>query len=907
MAASDGPTLFDEKEGSEVFGGTENPSALSTVVPLVQCRDGAYSVSPEAIALLETLGDEPVASVAVAGLYRTGKSFLLNRLLRTRAFETSSAVSSCTKGIILAIDRTGPHPILVLDTEGLGATDTSSDNHDARIFALALLLSSEFIYNSLGKVDETALGQLGLVLNLAEQLVDDSDPPCWNLTWIVRDFTLELIHPETKEMMTPTEYLTMALTIQGGLDAAKNKTRSTIQRLFDRRECITCPRPAHDELLGKLGDLDDSDLNPKFVAGVDAVRDRMKSAAPMKAGGRDLTGALFGSLVAQYCEAINGGRLPSVSDAWEAVVERENRAAADRVFSEFQALCERRRLDPPMALQSALLDGIEEAMTQYQHLALDRDHQPARDELRNRLGAHQTQVCTAAVSTYALRIKEEAEALSRPPAASLVELRSRFEKASAESNHPQEWQGAAFSGMWDAVERFSSKRESEHAHLSTQLAEAKLATERAQGAAVRERMEIEEEARKSIEAADLRVTEITSELEVSQRNERLAKDSSAEASAALSDETARADSALRELEEVRAMLDEARAKPNTPPPPPEIDTAALEMAEAAAAEASDKLRRAEAKMEEDAVRLLALEAEVEELNATRAERDDLKDRIRSHAEELARASAAADELERRSTEEAERTRKESEDAVSEMQALLRKERERGKRQREALVASADAAANSSAEALRQAQEETEQTRCAMERDQQKHREEIRSLQAAVSAKDSEIERYASNLREQATTAAAARREIMERHERATSQSLQRERETNATHAELVKQLTDGARESERRAATVEARLEVSERRREALETELTELQQRLTGGQQATADRAALRRELEAVRAMKDDVESRLAEARRESSDAVQARRSLEQRHRSEMSNLKVTYERQIANLEDRLEDLQQQ
>ena len=102
------------------------------------------------------------------------------------------------------------------------------------------LTQLEFTH-SLGKVDEAALGQLGLILNLAEQLVDDSDPPCWNLTWIVRDFTLELIHPETKEMMTPTEYLTMALTIQGGLDAAKNKTRSTIQRLFDRRECITCP------------------------------------------------------------------------------------------------------------------------------------------------------------------------------------------------------------------------------------------------------------------------------------------------------------------------------------------------------------------------------------------------------------------------------------------------------------------------------------------------------------------------------------------------------------------------------------------------------------------------------------------------------------------------------------------
>jgi GTPase Era involved in 16S rRNA processing len=38
-------------------------------------------VSPEAMTLLSSFGSERVGVIAVAGKYRTGKSFLLNRIL----------------------------------------------------------------------------------------------------------------------------------------------------------------------------------------------------------------------------------------------------------------------------------------------------------------------------------------------------------------------------------------------------------------------------------------------------------------------------------------------------------------------------------------------------------------------------------------------------------------------------------------------------------------------------------------------------------------------------------------------------------------------------------------------------------------------------------------------------------
>ena len=59
--------------------------------------------------------------------------------------------------------------VLVIDSEGLGAIDEDA-NHDTRIFLFSLLLSSYFIYNSVGSIDESALQNLSLIVNLSKQI-----------------------------------------------------------------------------------------------------------------------------------------------------------------------------------------------------------------------------------------------------------------------------------------------------------------------------------------------------------------------------------------------------------------------------------------------------------------------------------------------------------------------------------------------------------------------------------------------------------------------------------------------------------------------------------------------------------------------------------------------------------------
>lgn len=59
--------------------------------------------------------------------------------------------------------------ILVVDSEGIGAFDEDV-NHDTKIFLLALLLSSNFIFNSMNTIDENAINSLSLIINLSKEL-----------------------------------------------------------------------------------------------------------------------------------------------------------------------------------------------------------------------------------------------------------------------------------------------------------------------------------------------------------------------------------------------------------------------------------------------------------------------------------------------------------------------------------------------------------------------------------------------------------------------------------------------------------------------------------------------------------------------------------------------------------------
>jgi len=87
--------------------------------------------------------------------------------------------------------------VLLIDSEGFGGMDENI-NHDSRIFLFSLLLSTYFIFNSVGTIDENNLNSLSLIINLAKEIYqkntqEDSSSFFPSFLWVIRDFTLKMM------------------------------------------------------------------------------------------------------------------------------------------------------------------------------------------------------------------------------------------------------------------------------------------------------------------------------------------------------------------------------------------------------------------------------------------------------------------------------------------------------------------------------------------------------------------------------------------------------------------------------------------------------------------------------------------------------------------------------------------
>ena len=277
--------------------------------------------------------------VAVAGLYRTGKSYLLNRILldRNSGFGVGPTINPCTKGLwcwnrpVPATTRDGqPLSLLIVDSEGIGALD-EDQNHDLKIFTLAILSASTFIYNSVGSIDENALQNLSLVVNLTKsvqlsaQSNEEEDPdqlasyfPAF--FWVVRDFALQLISAEG-DPISPRDYLERALTPQKGFSddvEEKNRIRRLLTAYFRDRDCATLVRPLVDELkLQQLNSCTFEELRPEFVEQAMSLRKKvLERARPKTFRGEQLDGGMYLSMLEAYLRAINEGAVPNIQNAW---------------------------------------------------------------------------------------------------------------------------------------------------------------------------------------------------------------------------------------------------------------------------------------------------------------------------------------------------------------------------------------------------------------------------------------------------------------------------------------------------------------------------------------------------------------------------------------------------------------
>ncbi|KAL1790106.1 guanylate-binding protein 6-like, partial [Sigmodon hispidus] len=351
-------------------------SGLKMMAPicLVENHSEQLSVNQKAIKILDKIS-QPVVVVAIVGLYRTGKSYLMNCLAgQSHGFPLGSTVQSETKGIWMwcVPHPTKPkHTLVLLDTEGLGDVEKGDPKNDSWIFALAVLLSSSFVYNSMSTINHQALEQLHYVTELTELIRARSSPNCDGIQnstefvsffpdfiWTVRDFMLELkLHGKD---ITEDEYLENALKLIPGNNPriqASNLSRECIRHFFPERKCFVFDRPTNDkEFLRKLETITEDQLDPKFQEQTRTFVSYISTNAKTKTlrEGIKVTGNRLGTLVTTYVDAINSGAVPCLDDAVTTLAQRENSAAVQRAVEHYSEQMAQRLKLPTDTLQELL-------------------------------------------------------------------------------------------------------------------------------------------------------------------------------------------------------------------------------------------------------------------------------------------------------------------------------------------------------------------------------------------------------------------------------------------------------------------------------------------------------------------------------------------------------------------------
>ncbi|KAM7525066.1 hypothetical protein LguiA_014968 [Lonicera macranthoides] len=359
-------------------------------IRLVYCdENGKFQMDPEAVAVLQ-LVKEPVGVVSVCGRARQGKSFILNQLLgRSSGFQVASTHRPCTKGLWLwsnplrrtALDGT-EYSLLLLDSEGIDAYDQTG-TYSTQIFSLAVLLSSMFIYNQMGGIDEAALDHLSLVTEMTKHIrVRASEgrstasalgqfSPIF--VWLLRDFYLNLV--EDNRTITPRDYLELALKpVQGGIRdvAAKNEIRESIRALFPDRECFTLVRPLSNENdLQRLDQIQLENLRLEFRNDLNALTKFVfERTRPKQVGSTVMTGPIFARITQSFLDALNNGAVPTITSSWQSVEETECQRAYDLATEVYVSAFDRSKPPEEAALREAHEEASQKSVAAFNGTAL---------------------------------------------------------------------------------------------------------------------------------------------------------------------------------------------------------------------------------------------------------------------------------------------------------------------------------------------------------------------------------------------------------------------------------------------------------------------------------------------------------------------------------------------------------
>ncbi|XP_075727730.1 atlastin-1 [Rhipicephalus microplus] len=233
------------------------------------------------ILLAPKVKDKAVAVVSIIGAFRTGKSFLMNFLLRylsnpdkskwmededtpVQGFSWSTSSERHTQGILLWDEvflvptSTGDElAVVLMDTQGAFDSESSADEA-TNLFAISILTSSLQIFNISRNLQEDNLEHLQLVTEYGKLAQEDTEETMFQkLAFLIRDWQF----PDKAYGATGGRQLLEKFMSTSTKDQDKNSIRQCLSSCFSSIECFLMPHlgkeTTRESFDGRLCKLDD--------------------------------------------------------------------------------------------------------------------------------------------------------------------------------------------------------------------------------------------------------------------------------------------------------------------------------------------------------------------------------------------------------------------------------------------------------------------------------------------------------------------------------------------------------------------------------------------------------------------------------------------------------------------------
>mmetsp|Transcript_29045 Transcript_29045/g.51968 ORF Transcript_29045/g.51968 Transcript_29045/m.51968 type:complete len:567 (-) Transcript_29045:14-1714(-) len=283
----------------------------------------------EGLKIIEKV-EGPFGVLCIVGPKSSGRSFLLELIIERRdIFMDQIAIPESTAGarVYEEVQEVGNLKVVVIDVQGLDGSEA-----DSQLLSAIYLITSSFIFNSKGAIDESAilfmqpLTKLSSIMQFTSgnATLETLAPLSPRFLWVLRDFQLTLAD-EDGNVISSRDYMENVLNVQHYKSKRSEDCiaiKDAFVKLFPERDCIICPRPVDSAI--ETVHLNSRELKPKFLSQVEKVKSKsFLSCPPKKMFGQLLNGKLLCKMLKIFIDNSNTGRVFNIQRTWKQVLADE--------------------------------------------------------------------------------------------------------------------------------------------------------------------------------------------------------------------------------------------------------------------------------------------------------------------------------------------------------------------------------------------------------------------------------------------------------------------------------------------------------------------------------------------------------------------------------------------------------